>query len=41
MITCDGTNCKTERFHYACVKIKKAPRKNWYCEECKSKRKMR
>ena len=40
MIACDGTNCKIEWFHYACVKIKKAPRNNWYCEECKSKRKM-
>ena len=40
MIACDGANCKIEWFHYACVKIKKAPRNNWYCEECKSKRKM-
>ena len=36
MIACDGTNCKIEWFHYACVKTKK----NWYCEECKSKRKL-
>ena len=40
MMACDGTNCKIEWFHYACLKIKKAPRNNWYCEECKSKRKM-
>ena len=35
MIACDGTNCKIEWFYYACVKIKKAPRNNWHCKECK------
>ena len=40
MTACDGANCKIESFHYACVQTNKAPRNNWYCEECKSKRKM-
>ena len=40
MIACDGTNCKIEWLFYAHVKIKKAPRNDWYCEECESKSKI-
>ena len=35
MIGCDGANCKIEWFHYSCVGIKQAPKKAWYCKDCK------
>ena len=35
MIACDNKLCKIEWFHYSCVNVKKAPRKSWYCPDCK------
>ena len=36
MIACDGIDCKTEWFHYACVDVSKAPAGNWYCVDCRT-----
>jgi putative phage-type endonuclease len=35
MIACDNQNCNNEWFHYQCVGIKRKPRGDWYCKECK------
>ena len=39
MIACDGKNCHIEWFHYSCVKISRAPRGKWYCNNCLGKEK--
>jgi inhibitor of growth protein 3 len=37
-VGCDGTGCKTEWFHYACVGLAAAPEGDWYCRDCREKR---
>ncbi len=37
-IGCDSTNCKYEWFHFKCAKVKRPPKGNWYCSECKKQR---
>ena len=39
MIACDGKNSHIEWFHYSCVKISRAPRGKWYCNNCLGKKK--
>lgn len=34
MIACDGPNCHTEWFHYACVGLVAPPTGKWYCRDC-------
>ncbi len=34
MIKCHADVCETVWFHYACVSIKRKPRKPWYCTDC-------
>ena len=35
MIQCDNNTCKYVWFHYPCIGIKKAPKGNWLCADCK------
>jgi len=36
MICCDNDNCASGQwFHYRCVNIKRAPRGQWFCRECR------
>ena len=39
MIACDGENCPFQWFHYACVGIKRKPKGQWFCQDCKKHRK--
>ena len=36
MIACDGTACKIEWFHYACVNLTRKPNGDtkWFCLDC-------
>ena len=34
-IGCENESCKTQWFHFKCMKIKRAPKGDWYCPECK------
>ena len=34
IIACDEKNCHIEWFHYSCVKISRAPKGKWYCNNC-------
>ena len=34
MIACDRPNCKVEWYHYACVKVTRAPKGSWICPPC-------
>lgn len=34
MIQCNNIECPIEWFHMSCLKMKKAPRGNWYCGQC-------
>lgn len=36
MIKCANADCAMTWFHYECVNIKRAPRRNWFCLQCKS-----
>lgn len=36
MVGCDGSECRFEWFHLACVGLKKPPKGKWYCEDCRS-----
>ena len=36
MIGCDNSECKTEWFHFECVKIRKVPKGDWFCKDCRS-----
>ena len=36
MIACDNLECKVEWFHFKCVNIRKAPRGEWICIQCRS-----
>ena len=33
-IACDRPNCKVEWYHYACVKVTRAPKGSWVCPPC-------
>ena len=35
MIVCDNRQCKYQWFHYKCVGIKRAPKGDWLCTDCK------
>ena len=35
MIACDNRQCKHKWFHYKCVGIKRAPKGDWFCTDCK------
>ena len=35
MIECDNKECKIGWFHFTCVGIKRAPRGQWFCPDCK------
>ena len=35
MIACDNTNCSIEWFHMNCLKIRTAPKGEWYCPSCR------
>lgn len=34
MVGCEGKTCKFEWFHFSCVGISRAPRGEWYCNDC-------
>uniref|UniRef100_A0A1X7UVF1 PHD-type domain-containing protein n=1 Tax=Amphimedon queenslandica TaxID=400682 RepID=A0A1X7UVF1_AMPQE len=34
MIGCDNPSCDIEWFHYACIRIKRAPKGKWFCPNC-------
>ena len=34
MIVCDRPNCEVEWYHYACVKVTRAPIDSWICPPC-------
>lgn len=38
MVACDGSGCKIEWFHFACVGLRKKPKGQWFCDECKKKK---
>ena len=35
MIECDNKECKIGWFHFICVGIKRTPRGQWFCPDCK------
>ena len=35
MINCENDDCSTEWYHYSCVGLKRKPKGNWFCPECK------
>jgi len=37
MVGCDNESCPYEWFHFSCVGLKKHPKGDWVCDECKSK----
>ena len=37
MIACDNDQCPITWFHTVCVNLKRIPKGNWYCPECKQK----
>ena len=37
-IGCDAVGCKFEWFHMRCANVKRPPRGNWYCNDCKAKK---
>lgn len=37
MIACDSANCKIEWYHYPCVNVTRAPKRSWFCENCRKK----
>ena len=37
MIACDNDQCPIVWFHTGCVNLKRIPKGNWYCPECKQK----
>jgi inhibitor of growth protein 3 len=36
MVGCDNDNCPYEWFHLECVGMKKVPKGDWMCDECKA-----
>ena len=39
MIACDSPGCKVEWYHYCCVGLKRAPKHEWLCPDCKKSNK--
>ena len=37
MIGCDNSLCKRKWFHFKCAKIKRPPKGNWFCKNCKNR----
>ena len=37
-IGCDSDHCNFEWFHLSCVKMKRVPKKSWYCPECRKQK---
>ena len=37
MVACDDPSCRFEWFHYACVGLKKPPKGEWFCQECRTR----
>ena len=37
MVACDDPACRYEWFHYACVGLKKPPKGEWYCQDCRTR----
>lgn len=35
MIFCENTKCIIQWFHFDCMRIKNAPRGDWYCPNCR------
>lgn len=35
MIVCDNVDCKVEWFHLSCAGVKRIPKGNLYCKECR------
>ena len=35
MIACENEDCKIGWFHFTCVGIRRAPRGQWFCRDCK------
>ena len=35
MICCDAENCSVQWFHTRCIKLKRVPKGNWLCPQCK------
>lgn len=38
LIGCDGNSCSIEWFHMKCLRIKRVPKGNWYCPDCRKKK---
>ena len=36
MIECDNVSCDIGWFHFSCVGVRRKPKGEWYCPECKS-----
>jgi len=36
MIECENVSCDIGWFHFSCVGVRRKPRAEWYCPECKS-----
>ncbi|KAJ6236644.1 inhibitor of growth protein [Anaeramoeba flamelloides] len=34
-VKCDNSKCKKKWFHFSCVNLKKEPKGDWYCYECR------
>ena len=39
MICCENDNCSIQWFHVGCLKIKRIPKKAWYCPDCRKEKK--
>ena len=37
MIACENSTCKIEWLPHPCANITRAPKKQWFCEECRKK----
>ena len=35
MIGCDNPSCKYRWFHFKCIQMKRAPKNDWFCKECR------
>ena len=38
MIGCDSDKCANEWFHLDCVKLKRIPKRKWYCSSCRKQK---
>ena len=35
-MTCENDDCKISWFHFSCLKIKRAPKGDWFCPDCRN-----